>query len=345
MGAGLLRFVGGLVGLLYRFLAYTFLRWIPGRHGTYLVPAFFFANLACHLLNNQHSTTPVAPPPAERALVPDTPDAPTYAQVTALHTENEDLALVPATAPASGNGNGALRRRKKKSGSSSAANSTASDSEPPSPTSLTSRKLARAGHRSPKSTTSLRQILSSLLLSAPSPSRFLNIATVLLNVVLLAACLDALWSPILGMDGASLAFVRVGAVDYHSVKISARIPPESSLVHQSDTGAGNTTGGEEAFLPVDEFQGARIVYRPTKPLGKWIAGGELHVEEAKDWVGVLKIDGLWAQTEYECAFSRQPASHFTAHSLRLLRRPTSLALHLSSTPPRLPFHSHLYHFP
>ncbi|ORY79287.1 PhoD-like phosphatase-domain-containing protein [Leucosporidium creatinivorum] len=98
------------------------------------------------------------------------------------------------------------------------------------------------------------------------------------------------------MDEHALAFARVGAVDHHSVKIAARVPPSSSLLIPH---AVNTTAEGEEFLPVDEYSGVKVVYRPTKPLGKWISGTDLIVDESKDWTGVVRIDGLWASTEYE----------------------------------------------
>ena len=78
--------------------------------------------------------------------------------------------------------------------------------------------------------------------------------------------------------------------------------------------------------------GAKIAYRPTRPIGRWMCvflpqllhcgtgapadaallrndsmGPTLEVSEESDWTGVVRINGLWASTEYECApFSPHP---------------------------------------
>lgn len=114
--------------------------------------------------------------------------------------------------------------------------------------------------------------------------------------------MDAIWTPVFGMDENSLAFARIGAISHNEVKIVARIPSESSLIpHQSDALAYNTTFSvADGLLPQDDFSGAKLAYRPTKPLGKWIAGPDILTTEANDWVATVKLDGLWASTEYEC---------------------------------------------
>jgi len=129
--------------------------------------------------------------------------------------------------------------------------------------------------------------------------------------------MDSIWSPVFGMDENSLAFVRVGAISHNEVKLVARIPQESSLVpRQSDAFAYNSTAypATEGILPEDEFTGAKVAYRPTKPLGKWMVGPEIHTSEASDWVSTVKLDGLWASTEYECEiFSHSASSISIAH--------------------------------
>lgn len=130
--------------------------------------------------------------------------------------------------------------------------------------------------------------------------------------------MDSIWTPVFGMDENSLAFVRVGAISHNEVKLVARIPQESSLVpRQSDAFAYNSTAypATEGILPEDEFTGAKVAYRPTKPLGKWMVGPEIHTSEASDWVSTVKLDGLWASTEYECEiYSHFASSISIAHS-------------------------------
>lgn len=179
------------------------------------------------------------------------------------------------------------------SGDDSEASSVATTTSSSS-TALTKRKL----HRAPRSTTKLRHLITSIAFGAPSPSRFLNRIAFFINLLLLSAVLDAVWTPIIAMNETDLAFARVGAVDHHSVKISARIPPERLLSPHGLVENNNTS--IEGLLPVDEFIGAKVVYRPTKPLGKWIPGGDLIVSEDNDWTGLLRLDDLWASTEYEC---------------------------------------------
>lgn len=100
------------------------------------------------------------------------------------------------------------------------------------------------------------------------------------------------------MEEQDLTFVRPGHVTHHSVSLQARIPPSSyptSPFTQFETESDEQEVGE-----LNEFQGAKVEYRATRPVGKWIKGGKLVVEEESDWTGVLKIDDLWSSTEYEC---------------------------------------------
>ncbi|KAL8286840.1 hypothetical protein RQP46_003846 [Phenoliferia psychrophenolica] len=279
--------VGGCAGVTFRLLAYTFLRWLPGRQGTYLVPAFFALHALTLFLHNLQLTPDLKPIPTPTPIVDD-PNAPSYAQVVASNSaaasdESSDLEL-DATASSSSttspsNSLGLVQRKKNKNKSaSSVATTTASadeDATPPSARSGASR-------------------LSALLFSTPSSSPTLNAFNLAINTLLLAACLDALWSPILGMQEHDLAFARVGQVDHSSVKILARIPPLATVVTPVNTTSEGLWQTEQT-----PGAGAKLAYRPSKPLGRWIMGPTLEVSEESDWTGVVRLDGLYASTEYE----------------------------------------------
>ncbi|KAK4058377.1 hypothetical protein OIO90_000535 [Microbotryomycetes sp. JL221] len=315
MGARAVRSFGAITSTLFRFLSYVFLRWIPGRFGPFMIPMLWALASWTQLLNIKYTTRPKKPSKAEAALVPQT-DAPSYAEVTAVDPPRhptppravEDDGTVnvkqngsppPQPAPTSNVDTktppGSLKRRKRKSASPAS----------PSTAALTKKRLAR-GHET-KGLVSLRQLLNSVVFGTPSPSWFLNVTASLVNFVLLAAVLDSVWSPILGMNEHDLAFVRVGAVDHQSVKIVARIPPQPAVA----TSVTDNLTVYDDILPEEDFAGARLVYRPTKPLGKWATGVDVHVDAAKDWTGSVRINGLWASTEYEFRLLR--ASLTAAH--------------------------------
>jgi alkaline phosphatase D len=125
----------------------------------------------------------------------------------------------------------------------------------------------------------------------------LNLFSVLLNLVIFACVIDALWVPVLGMEESGLAFVRVGEVASGGIKISARVPPPVVL-HT----ASAVNGTEEEVREDSEGEGARVAYRTTKPLGKWIMGPMIETSEEADWMATVSLDGLFASTHYECEF-------------------------------------------
>lgn len=45
--------------------------------------------------------------------------------------------------------------------------------------------------------------------------------------------------------------------------------------------------------------GAIVIYRPMKPVGDWIVGPKLFTSNESDWNSVVKIDDLWPGTSYE----------------------------------------------
>lgn len=288
------------------------------RNSPYILPAAFAIYSCCTYAVT--SAIPRRPSnPAEAALVPED-DAPSFAEVAAGGKPDEDASAVheehphvkpDSDAPTNGAG-GSLSKRQRKNrkrlqndplGLAQSGDAT-SDSDAESLALSRRQKLPR-NRPQPKAT--LAQIVNNLVLGTPTPtSRFLNFSAWAVNAAIFALALDMLLSPILGMEQSGLAFARVGAVSHSSVKLIARIPPASSLIAPAPIVAGvvpanNSDPAVEGFLPEDEFIGAKVVYRPTKPIGKWMVGPEIRTAEENDWVSTVNLDGLWAATEYECA--------------------------------------------
>ncbi|GAA5929516.1 alkaline phosphatase D family protein [Sporobolomyces koalae] len=320
---GLARSAGGASSALFRFIVYVFLRWIPGRFGPYLIPLFYLTHLWTTVVVNRKIPRRPATP-AEAALVPRNPkERPSFADVATQGTPARDSVVheehphIEPTADSSTTASMSKRNKKKKNlskqvqlggeRSSDATDSSESDSA------LVKFKNLPRNRPQPKAT--LSQLVRSLVFGTPTPtSSFLNYTSIAINTLLFAFAMDAIWTPIFGMDEASLAFARVGAVSHNEVKLVARIPAQTSLVpQQPDSFAYNTSlSVSEGLLPEDDFSGAKLAYRPTKPLGKWIAGPDFVTSEANDWVATIKLEGLWASTEYEYRLLR-PSSLQVAH--------------------------------
>lgn len=254
--------------------------------------------------------------PAEAALIPEH-DAPSFAEVTAggkpdqhgnaVHEEHPHVKPDPEIPS---NGARELLSKRQKKNRKRLQNdplglAQSSDSDADSLALNRRQKLAR-NRPLPKAT--VPQILNNLIVGTPTPtSRFLNWCAWGVNATVFALAIDAIVSPIVGMEQSSLAFARVGAISHSSVKLVARIPPASSLLTAVPIVAGvvpanNSEPAIEKFLPDDEFIGAKVMYRPTKPIGKWMAGPEIRTTAEDDWVSTVNLDGLWAATEYECAW-------------------------------------------
>ncbi|KAM0788353.1 hypothetical protein ACM66B_001494 [Microbotryomycetes sp. NB124-2] len=315
MGVHGVRRLGAVSSALFRFLAYVFLRWIPARVGPVTIPLLFAVSFAAQLLNIKY-TASTGPSKAQRALVPAV-DPPSFAEVTAIDpprhpspdrsddlkdeqdsrsvVTNGSTTTVETTRPSPP---GSIRRRKRKSLPPPQASPNAA---------LTKHRLHEAHAHDNKNLVSFSQLVNSVLFGTPSPSKFLNALAILVNLALLGFVCDSLWSPILGMNESDLAFARVGAVDHRSAKIIARVPPLPTAAVVS----GANQSLVQDILPDEDFAGAKLIYRPTKPLGKWATGIDIHVDEQHDWTGAVKIDGLWASTEYEFRLLR--ASLSAAH--------------------------------
>lgn len=79
-----------------------------------------------------------------------------------------------------------------------------------------------------------------------------------------------------------MVFTRIGAVYPDAAKVVVRYP---------------TTGNETT----NEIQ---ILYKEVLADGfAWKDGPVVSLSEENDWVNVTKLEGLWPNTEYECAFS------------------------------------------
>lgn len=191
--------------------------------------------------------------------------------------------------------------------------------------------------RSPPLTHSTKTLLphklfSSLLsipFGAPSRSRVINRLSLLINSLLLFSCLDATFRPLLPLSSSQvedLAFVRIGATGEEWVKVAARIPPllrptqhhSSKLIDLvSKVGVESKEEEEDVKTTVERIVGAKVIYRPTQPVGKWIVGPLIEVEEERDWTGVVKVDNLFPGTEYECASTCSRASALCLRALML----------------------------
>lgn len=166
---------------------------------------------------------------------------------------------------------------------------------------------------------------------APSRSRVLNRFSLLINFLLLFSCLDATFRPLLPLASSQvgdLAFSRIGATGDDWVNIAVRVPPLvvparsrpspkpatllNAIIGESAAGVGAAGGSYDEAVHVaselspepealDIIVGARVIYRPTRPVGKWSNGPKIVVSEDTDWTGVAKLDGLFPGTEYECA--------------------------------------------
>lgn len=123
-----------------------------------------------------------------------------------------------------------------------------------------------------------------IFLSLPSSSRRVRWITNGINIALLLAAAEFLYTPFL--DSASdVVFTRVGAVYPDNVKIVARYPPIDNMT-----------------------QPIRIVWREASKSGtrgdkeiSWNDGPIFNFDENRDWVDVVRIKGLWPNSHYECA--------------------------------------------
>ena len=126
--------------------------------------------------------------------------------------------------------------------------------------------------------------ISTILFSLPTRSRYLQCFNLIINTLLFLAALDFAVTPF--VDTASdLVFTRVGALYPDSAKIVVRYPKANAT--------------ENTIL---------LVYRETpsntlEPSPPWKDGPHLQLNQSFDWVGTVRLAGLWPGTSYECQFS------------------------------------------
>lgn len=241
--------------------------WLPGRFAPY-IPLFFAASgfsLFYHTLTRPQLAPPKASlEPASDSDLDLPTQPPSFAAVVASGTENEKPEDVPLVKAATAHDalvpNGTTPRRRNKSSRSQQSPATYVTSDLPKPTA-----------------TSAISTIFSLLFGTPSVSPVINTASLLINTVLLAAVLDSLWSPIWGMKEDDLAFVRVGLVDHQSVKLLARVPPLPVAAPVNETAPDGLWTAEVA-----PDTGAKVAYRPTKPVGRWMCVSVLGLGA---WIG------------------------------------------------------------
>ena len=119
--------------------------------------------------------------------------------------------------------------------------------------------------------------VQSILLSLPSPAKYLTLANVAINTLILLLAIDFVLYPALD-DAKSVIFTRVGAVYPDSAKLVVRYPVQ------------NATEGK-----------VRILWRQASTRETtWHAGPTVALTAENDWVNTVHLDGLWPGTSYEC---------------------------------------------
>ena len=131
-----------------------------------------------------------------------------------------------------------------------------------------------------------RPSLLSLVTGAVTQSRVANRFSLLLNGLLVLACIDLQFAPIFFDQQKDLAFVRVGGVGDTWAQIAARIPPLSQPVESNST-------------QFEVIEGAKLLYRLTQPVGAWQTGPTLMTTNETDWTASTQLVDLYPSTQYE----------------------------------------------
>lgn len=87
-----------------------------------------------------------------------------------------------------------------------------------------------------------------------------------------------------------LVFTRVGTVYHDAAKIVVRYPPPSD-------------GLRIVWKQVD---GTGTIAHSNSDESGWIDGPALDLKAENDWVGVTRLDSLWASTRYQCKSILRP---------------------------------------
>ena len=127
----------------------------------------------------------------------------------------------------------------------------------------------------------LTSALKTIVFSVPSPVPALRYANLAINTLLLLAVAEFLLVPYFD-DASGVVFTRVGALYPDAAKIVVRYPP--------------TTNATENLV--------RLSWRQLDKKGStdapWREGPLANLTAQSDWVGIVRLPGLWPSTTYEC---------------------------------------------
>ena len=128
---------------------------------------------------------------------------------------------------------------------------------------------------------SFHRPISTIIFSLPTKSRYLQCLNLFINTLLFLATLDFAVTPFI--DSASdLIFTRVGALYPDSAKIVVRYPKANATEHT-------------LLLAYRETPSNSLESSPP-----WKDGPLLQLNQSFDWVGTVRLAGLWPGTSYEC---------------------------------------------
>ena len=229
-------------------------------------------NQAQLIINDGYISAEPLEDQSQPPLITDQALAPSYANVVATNNASPSPSVAGSTV--------SRRRRNRRTASSNAS----FDSN---------GQLVRRKSKKVKVSASRKW---TFLTGAPGDSRVLNWFALVANLAVLAATMDFIFTPIIGLDQDDLAFIRVGAVSHSTARLLARVPPPD---WPASAAAANATDPAVAELPAPTPHDPRVVYRPTKPIGKWLPGPPLLVTSEHDWTAVVQLARLWPGTEYE----------------------------------------------
>lgn len=132
----------------------------------------------------------------------------------------------------------------------------------------------------------------STLFGTLTSSRIFNRFSLAINLLLVLACLDMQFVPLLFYPQNDLAFMRIGAVSSTSATLLARVPP----VHQLQ--AAEFGWDPELHAKTIEHGGAQVLYRLTQPLGEWSKGPVLSTNNESDWMAKAELSDLYASVRF-----------------------------------------------
>lgn len=139
--------------------------------------------------------------------------------------------------------------------------------------------------------------LNTALFSLPTTNTSLKFLSFFVNLTLLGFFLDFLYRPSLNLHN-DLIFTRVGAVYSDSVKIQVRYPsPE----------------GDAIRLVWKQLSGGLSGLEETSDHEGWTDGPLVALSEDNDWVGISRLENLWASTEYQCTHFSLLGDKMPAH--------------------------------